>query len=223
MVFSGFRREAIEFLLSLQINNTMEQLPENKTGYKTLITEPLTLLFNDLVPVVLSVSPNIETKPSKCISSMYNDMRFAKGTPLKKYMYLRFREGCSEKDVIGLYFDMGCEFYSYGLRIYKQTSAGMTTIREDILKNEVQYIQALTTVTNSGATIMGDYFAKDHFPEIESKELKELLNRKGFYICYHKRITEAIFSSELEEELCEAFCNIKDFYMLLKKALYGEI
>jgi hypothetical protein len=40
--------------------------------------EPLKYLFNDIAPVAFSVSTTIETKPSKCISSMYNDMRFAK-------------------------------------------------------------------------------------------------------------------------------------------------
>lgn len=223
LVFSGFTRETIEFLFSLQINNTIEQLPENKTRYKTLITEPLTLLFYDIVPIVLSVSPSIETKPSKCISSMYNDMRFAKGTPLKTYMYLRFRDGCNEKNVLGLYFDMGYEYYSYGLRIYKQTSAGMSIIRDNILKNEEQYIPALTKITASGASIVGDYFLKDHFPEMENKNLKALLNCKRFYIYYHKQVTDTIFSSKLADEICTAFCDIKDIYILLKKSLYGEI
>ena len=75
-------------------------------------------------------------------------------------MYLRFRETENEKDILGLYFDMGCDYYSYGLRIYKQTSSGMNIIRENILKKEGQYIQALTKITASGASIVGDSFSK---------------------------------------------------------------
>lgn len=223
MSFSGFTKEMIEFLFALQFNNTMEQLPENKTRYKTLITEPLTLLFNNIVPVALSVSSSIEAKPSRCISSMYNDMRFAKGTPLKTYMYLRFRERCSEKNMLGLYFDMGCEYYSYGLRIYKQTSAGMSIISDDILKNEEQYIQALTKTTASGASIVSDSFAKDHFPGIENKEIKSLLNSKGFYICWNKNISDTVFCEKLADEISSAFYGLKDIYLLLKKSLYGDI
>ncbi len=78
MAFTGFTGDAVEFLFSLQFNNTMEHLPDNKMRYKALIMEPLKYLFNDIAPVAFSVSTTIETKPSKCISSMYNDMRFAK-------------------------------------------------------------------------------------------------------------------------------------------------
>lgn len=223
MGFSGFSREAMEFLFTLQFNNTMEQLPENKTRYKTLITEPLTLLFGDIAPVALSVSPSIETKPSKCISSMYSDMRFTKGTPLKTYMYLRFREMCSEENMLGLYFDMGCEYYSYGLRIYKQTSAGMSIIRDDIIKKEEQYAQTLTKITSSGASIVGNLFKKDHYPDMDNDDLKALLNHKGFYICYNKNVSDAVFSAKLAAEISTAFYDIKDIYMLLKESLYGGI
>ena len=223
MGFSGFSREAMEFLFTLQFNNTMEQLSENKARYKTLITEPLTLLFSDIAPVALSVSPSIETKPSKCISSMYSDMRFAKGTPLKTYMYLRFREMCNEENMLGLYFDLGCEYYSYGLRIYKQTSAGMSIIRGDILKKEEQYARVLTEIAASGASIVGDSFKKDHYPDMENGDLKALLNHKGFYICYNKKTSDAVFSATLADEISTAFYDIKDIYMLLKESLYGGI
>ncbi len=138
-------------------------------------------------------------------------------------MYLRFREGDNEKDVLGLYFDMGCEYYSYGLRIYKQTRSGINNIRDNILKNQEQYIQEITKITASGAMIGGDDFAKDHYPDMESKELKLLLNKKGFYICYNKQISDTVFSSRLSDEICTAFGNIRGIYTLLKKSLYGEI
>ena len=218
--FSGFSRETIEFLFTLQINNTMGQLIENKARYKTLLTEPLILLFNDIVPIVLSISPSIETKPSKCISSAYNDMRFEKGPLLKTYMYLRYKEATwREKDVLGLYFDMGCEHYSYGLRVYKQTGAGMDTIRNDILKQKEVYTQAIRKATDSGALIVGDSFAKDRFSDIDNTDLKAFLNRKGFYICYHKNVSDVVFSAKLVDEISAGFYNIKDIYMLLKQAL----
>ena len=109
--FNGFSKDFVDFLFSLQFNNTIELLPENKPIYKRLITEPLTLLFHALTPVALSVSKTVITKPSKCVSTMYSDMRFSRTTPLKGYMYIRFREPFGEKDIWGLYFDMGCDYY----------------------------------------------------------------------------------------------------------------
>ncbi|MDD4296883.1 MAG: DUF2461 family protein [Ruminiclostridium sp.] len=112
--FYGFPESFADFLFQLQFNNTTDSLPENKITYKHLITEPLTLLCNALTPTALLVSETLITKPSKCVSTMYNDMRFSRDTPLKGYMYIRFREPSHEKDILGLYFDMGYDYYSYG-------------------------------------------------------------------------------------------------------------
>lgn len=46
MCFTGFPKEFIEFLHSLQYNNTDQLLSENKIKYKALITEPLVRLYN---------------------------------------------------------------------------------------------------------------------------------------------------------------------------------
>ena len=38
--FNGFPKTFVDFLFSLQFNNTIELLSENKPTYKRLITEP---------------------------------------------------------------------------------------------------------------------------------------------------------------------------------------
>lgn len=113
----------------------MERLPENKEKAQALITWPLTELYQALAPAAQGISPTFETKPAKCISTLFSDMRFSRGAPLKTYLYLRFREPGHEKDALGLFFDMGCQDYGYGLRIYHQTSAGMEKIRAGVQKN----------------------------------------------------------------------------------------
>jgi len=173
--FNGFPREFVDFLFSLRFSNTVELLPENKVIYKALITEPLTLLFHSLTETALSVSDTLITKPSKCISTMYNDMRFSRNTPLKEYMYIRFRESSRERDILGLYFDMGCEHYSYGIRIYQQTSAGMEKIRDSVLENSQAFTRELDKLKHMGMVIEGDQFAKDRYPDIDNGALKNLL------------------------------------------------
>ena len=220
--FHGFSESFVDFLFSLQFNNTIEMLPENKPTYKRLITEPLTQLFHALAPISLSISGTVITKPSKCVSTMYSDMRFSRTTPLKGYMYLRFREPFCEKDILGLYFDMGCDYYGYGIRIYKQTSAGMERIREYAIENSQSFTRELENLNRLNMAIIGDKFAKDRYPEISNETLTDLLNRKGFYIERTCPINESVYNGMMQDEIAEAYQGVKGLYLLLRKALYGN-
>ena len=62
-------------------------------------------------------------------------MRFSRGQKYKNYMYLRFKQWGKENDICGLYFDMGSEFYSYGFRIYRQTSEKIQIAKEKIIND----------------------------------------------------------------------------------------
>lgn len=218
-MFEGFPKEFTDFLFGLRFTNTQELLAENKIAYKQLISEPLLLLFEGLSEAAISVSETFIVKPSKCVSSMYNDMRFSKATPLKEYMYIRFREPYGAKNVLGLYFDMGCEHYSCGIRIYKQTSAGIEQIRQHILQNREVYIKELTVLSNVGMTVRGSNYAKDRYDCESSEILKELLNKKNFYMGKDYPIGESVFNGNLQNEVADAFIGLKGMYHLLKNAL----
>jgi len=217
--FDGFPRDFADFLFSLRFNNTVDLLPENKMTYKRLITDPLALLFNDLVKVALSVSVSLIVKPSKCVSTMYSDMRFSRATPLKEYMYIRFREPAREKDIIGLYFDMGCEGYSYGIRIYNQTSEGIASIREGVLTKKREFGRELERLKRLGMTIIGDKYAKDHYPEVKEQAVNELLNMRNFHMCWDRTINEAVFGRALLEEISGAYTELGAMFALLKQSL----
>jgi uncharacterized protein (DUF2461 family) len=206
----------------LQFNNTIDLLPENKLKYKRLITEPLTLLYHGLIPAALSVSDTLITKPSKCVSTMYSDMRFSRDAPLKGYMYIRFREPFGERDILGLYFDMGCDYYSYGIRIYKQTGAGKERIRERVTENSRAFARELKNLEQLDMKIIGDSFVRARYPEIKNATVKNLLNRKGFHIARDRPVNESVYNGKLQGEIAEAFVRLKGVYGLLKDSLSGR-
>ena len=150
---------------------------------------------------------------------MYTDRRFSRHAPLKEYMYIRFREPFREQDVLGLYFDMGCGSYSYGIRIYKQTSAGMDRVRNGVLENEKAYASELSCLNKLGFVLNGDMFARDHFPGVKNETVKSLLNRKNFYVVRNCLISDAVFTGKLQSEISAAYTALKSFYFLLKKSL----
>jgi len=222
MGFYGFPKGFVDFLFMLEFNNTIEKLSENKPVYKRLITEPLTRLYQGLVPAALTVSDTIITKPSKCVSTMFGDMRFSRATPLKRYMYIRFCEPQNEKDILGMYFDMGCEYYSYGIRIYKQTASGIGRIRSFIMNDDANrqaYIRELANMTSMGMSIIGEKFVKDHYPDIDNELLNNLLNYKRFYIGQNCPISDIVFNGALQQDISNAFTGLKGLYTLLKLSL----
>ncbi|MDR0287997.1 MAG: DUF2461 domain-containing protein [Clostridiales bacterium] len=217
--FNGFQKEFVDFLFSLRFRNTIDLLQENKSAYKTLITGPLTLLFNDLSQIALSVSDTLVVKPSKCVSAMYSDMRFSRSKPLKEYMYIRFREPSQEHDILGLYFDMGSDGYSYGIRIYNQTSVGMEKIRKGILARSCDYGRELVRLKYLGMMITGGKYAKDHYPDIDDAVIKELMNMKFCHFCWDQMIDKAVFSRELFDKISNAYNELQLLFTLLKQSL----
>lgn len=213
-LFNGFPREMLGFLTELSLNNTVYDIPENLKKYKACITEPLISLYKALLPVAESFE-KLETKQSKCVSTPYTDRRFSPDTPLKEYMYIRFKQCGMEEDVPGLYFDMGADFYSYGLRIYNQTAKGMDRLRAKILEKPAAFTRALENILSSGFEIIGDRYKKDRYPELPDSIIKDLLNRKRFYIGKDVPVSEKIFTPSLAGEITDGFLKMKDMLELL--------
>ncbi|MDD4494499.1 MAG: DUF2461 family protein [Eubacteriales bacterium] len=213
--FTGFTKELLDFLFALRFENTIEKQTENLKRYKLLISEPLKQLYETLLSVVVDINATLETKPSRCISSPYTDRRFSTAMPLKEYMYIRFKQNNKDNDIAGLYFDMGMDYYSYGLRIYKQTSAGMQTFRDKVIEKPKPYLKELEKISAQGFSIIGDSFKKDHYPDLPQNILKEILNRKCFYIGKDVPVTDKIFTPELAEEIANGFIAMSDLLKLL--------
>ena len=214
--FIGFPKELPDFLFELQFSNTIANQAENIIKYKKIISEPLALLYEALLSTVFDIDGQLETKPSRCISLPYTDRRFSPNVPLKEYMYIRFKQFRKSDNIPGLYFDLGLDYYSYGLRIYKQTSSGAEKLRESIADNPKSYSVELEKAMQSGFAVFGDKYKKDHYQNIKDNTVKELLNRKSFHIGKDVPVGENVFTSKFADEITEGFLAVKDLLELLE-------
>lgn len=212
--FKGFHRDTNNFLFELQFCNTIDKQRENLVKYKEYITEPLNLLYLDLLDTVSRFKLHFEIKPARCISTPYTDRRFSSNAPLKEYMYLRFRQANKKTDVPGLYFDMGSDSYGFGLKIYKPTSKGMDLLREKISDNSELFSKLIDELTDKGFKISGETYKKDHFPELDACAAKNILNMKVFCVSKYKSVDETVYGEKLAAELTNAFIDLKEFIEL---------
>ncbi len=213
--FCGFPREFSDFLFELAFDNTFAKQQENIVPYKKYITEPLKLLYESLLPVIDELDAGLETKRARCVSTPYTDRRFSPEAPLKEYMYLKFRTAGKTEDVPGLYFDMGCDRYSYGVRVYRKTPLGMRELREKIAADPKPYRDELEKLLADGFEICGEKYKRDHCADEKDPLVKEMLNRKYFSVEKDKPINERVFTPEFAEELAEAFKSLGGMVKLL--------
>ena len=213
--FFGFSKKLSDFWFELHFNNNVENEAELKDQYKKYITNPLSDLYEALVPTVLTVSENVELSPARCISSPYTDRRFSRNAPFKEYMYLRFKQKGKKTDIPGFYFDMGAEYYSYGLRVYKQTASGLSQMRDHLSHYEDTVSAVLDAALANGYEIIGEDYKKDRFLDMKQCSAKMLLNKKSFYIGKKIGVNAVIYTKEFADEIAECFRQMSDIFRIL--------
>lgn len=213
--FRGFPRDMPDFLFSLRFRNTTGSQEVNLVSYRRLITEPLTQLFEALLPAVRGVGRDFEDRPARCVSTPFTDRRFSRDTPLKEYMYIRFRKRGLTENIPGLYFDMGMDDYSYGLRIYKQNARGMDELRGKVSASPDKFSAVLDRAAGRGFHILGDRYKTDHCPLLPPCSAKDLYNHRSFYVGKVVPVNEAVFTEALADEIARGFTDLRELIRLI--------
>ncbi|NLZ46122.1 MAG: DUF2461 domain-containing protein [Clostridiales bacterium] len=214
-IFKGFPKEMPQFLYELQFKNTVESKQDNIVPYKELITKPLYDLYEEIVPVILDIDQRLDTKRARCASSPYRDRRIYKDIPLKDYMYLKFRQLGLEENAPVLYFDMGCDNYTFGLRVYWQSIKHMELIRKKIAENTKTFNTVLSKLIKQGFKISGERYKRDRWKEMSDCPAKELYNCKRLIISKDKPLNEGVFNGDLSKEIIEGYLQLRDMLSLI--------
>jgi uncharacterized protein (DUF2461 family) len=212
-----FSVSTISFFENITINNSKHYFEEHKTEYELFVKTPLIELYYDLLNTINDIDNEIELKLQRCISTPYTDSRFMRKTPIKEYMYLRFKLSRNRKtDIPGFFFDASIETIRFGLKIYNTTAIGMEKIRLGLL-NDVSYSnKCIKKLEKNGLKIIDcEKFKKDHYPEIR-EPLKSWLNSRDIKIYWLLSDYSTFFRPELKDEISHTFRQLAPIYNLLK-------
>lgn len=89
--FTGFRPEAIDFLVELRQNNDRSWFQPRKADYERLLKEPMEALVVALAERFEARGLPLEADPKRSVSRIYRDTRFARDkSPYKTNIYARF-------------------------------------------------------------------------------------------------------------------------------------
>ena len=223
-MFEGFSEKTSEFFFMMGMNNSKTYLQEQQDIYNEYVKRPLRELQRELSHTIAEIDSELCTIPSRCISGIYNDVRFGnKDKPLRDYMWVRFKcMNGRDTDIPGFFFDASYDGCRYGLRVYKMTTGGMQKIRDAILSDPVKFKMLSQNLDNDRRFIIeGNEYARDHFTDYDPI-LKKWLNKKNFYIHCSDIPMQTYYSNSLAEEMVSGFTSLSGMYKFIKAALEAK-
>jgi uncharacterized protein (TIGR02453 family) len=89
--FSGFRPEAIQFMVDLAQHNERDWFQPRKADYERLVKEPFEALVADLADRFASRGVPLQADPKRSVFRIYRDTRFSKDkSPYKRHLGASF-------------------------------------------------------------------------------------------------------------------------------------
>jgi uncharacterized protein (DUF2461 family) len=220
MSFQGFTEQTLGYFLSISFDNTKSHFEGLRACYQEHVKTPLYALYEELVPAVLELDPNICAKRARCVSGAYNDARFSRSDPVKTYMYLHFcAETGRETDIPGFFMDASYDGYRYGLQVYHRTTQGMAKLRDFVLSNEQRFSGIIRDIAARGEfTLEGECYKQDRYPSVK-QPVKDWLNRKSWWLGSTNPPDGTFFSPALVSRLSGGFSALQGLYRFMSDGL----
>lgn len=214
-IFSGFSADSVGFFRELEANNNKQWFEANRSRYNELHAS-FTDLILSLNDAMLSIDPDLEVNPRKCISRIYRDMRFSRDrTPYRTCMWFSYKRpvaDMNEKPVF--FFELSADIYRYGMGFYAATRSALDSYRSGITKDPSGFSAMVRSVEKKGFSPLGDTYKK----RIENSlpdNLQELYHKKNLYLMKTCAVDDLIFSPGIVKKLSSDFKTLSAFYKFL--------
>jgi uncharacterized protein (DUF2461 family) len=219
-MFNGFTQGTLGFFNGIKRQNSKTYFNEIKDEYNLQVKYPLIELYNCLIGPLMAFEDQIDYRLSKCISSPYADARFCRSSPIKEYMYLRFklirdRTG----DIPGFFFDASPDLVRFGVKLYNTSSGGMQKIRDHIWANQTGFRKTAVKIENrTGLSVEGKPFKRDHYPDCKAP-VKTWLNFRDINVFCPLKDRDEFFKPELAKTINGTFAFLRPLFTLMKVSL----
>ena len=210
-MFEGFTPEAVEFLWGIKFNNSREWFLPRKEQFLALVDRPMRALGSELFDAIAAEYPRQSMRLHVC--RIYRDARrlFGRG-PYKDHLWFCVRAG--GEDWTGrptFYFEIGPDYYSYGMGFWAPKAALMEAYRKavdehpEVLEKLVKRFNKQAQFTLSGP----EYARKKTAP---SPLLAAWYNKKSINLQHDAAPDERMFSPELAQDIIEGFRTLMPLY-----------
>ena len=84
MMFTGFPEATIQFFLDIRFHNSIDYFEENRARYERDVKAPFEAFIQELAPAMLSIDPQMELRPYRCMARLRRDVRHEGQKPLPR-------------------------------------------------------------------------------------------------------------------------------------------
>lgn len=214
-------KNILDFLITLQENNTREWFNENRKQYETAKAE-MEEVINNTIPLIREFDPTIGSISAKeCMFRIFRDVRFSKDKSPYKTNFGGFMSKGGRKGVYSGYYvhiQPGASFIGGGC--YMPQSDSLKKLRQEILYNidEFKGIINNKNFTNTFNQLEGDKLKRPpkdfpaDFPDIELLKFKS-------YVVFKSVSDKEVLSKTFMDDMINIFKAMHPLNQFLNRAL----
>ena len=217
-MFTGFTDATVETFLGIRFNNSKSWMDAHRQEYYANVRDRFYELIDALSDTALSIDPDMEVRPHKCLSRINRDIRFSSDKSLyRDHLWFCFHKAACPKECCPMFwFEFGPDEMSWGLGTWFDDRPMMDALRRRMEAKPDEYIRLLKRLKKAGLSVGGNTFRRFEVPPGLPEELRPLYMKKGLYVSRNDIRYEWAFQSDLAEKIRKDYLALAPFYGILK-------
>lgn len=219
-MFTGFSPEALPLLTEIRERNSKLWFEAHRARYEELLLTPFRELVSDLSALMLEIDEELDVTPNigRTLSRIYRDTRFSKDKSLfRDRIWLTFKRPVQDwQGNPAWFFELGPDFYRYGMGYYHASRETMATLRAYIDENKDFLKMARDLAGHGRFSVEGEKYKRQ--PSHLAPEAAEWYGRKEIYISCNNYPDEILYSAQLRDNIIRDFQLLIPAYLVMKMA-----
>ena len=208
-MFTGFTKQAGDFMWELAFNNERPWFMEHKAQFEALVNTPMKALAAETAELMRARCP--ERELCVHVSRIYRDARrlFGRG-PYKDHLWFMIYDETVKNAGPVFFFEFGKGEYGYGMGFYDATSAQMEAFRKMVDANPARFERLAAPIEDSEFTVHGKKYKRKKAER--GGVIGKWYNRKRIYVSCYRDFDGTGLEKDLPERLCDAFMRLMPMY-----------
>ena len=90
-MFQGFNSDLLSFYADIRFHNEKAFMDAHRKEYYQKVRDPFYAFIAEMAPVMLSIDPDMEVRPAKCLSRINRDTRYSRDkSPYRDHHWVAF-------------------------------------------------------------------------------------------------------------------------------------
>ena len=208
-MFTGFTKQAGDFMWELAFNNERPWFMERKAQFEELVNKPMKALAAETAELMRKRCP--ERELTMHVSRIYRDARrlFGRG-PYKDHLWFMIYDESVKNAGPVFWFEFGKGEYGYGMGFYDATSAQMEAFRKMVDANPARFERLAEPIEGSEFTVHGEEYKRKKAER--GGVIGKWYNRKRIYVSFYRDFDGTGLEEDLPQRLCDAFMRLMPMY-----------